>query len=128
MKADKGILDQMETKVIQSQRLGFILGEDGPVDITIRALPTKDIQYIQDFLTDKKGNVIPGRYLTANFMICTMGIIDPDISSPEIINHFETRDSKELVEKIFQAEAANIAVEIMKLSGADKDFTADIKN
>ena len=128
LKADAAKADQMQTKVIRSNRLAFILGEDEPVDITIKALPTREIQFVQEFLSDKHGNVIPGRYLDANFIICTKGIVDPDVTSPDLISHFGVRDSKALVEKIFQVEAANIASEIMSLSGADENVRDEIKN
>ena len=128
LKADSAKPDQMQTKVIKSYRLAFILGENEPVEMTIRALPTRDIQYVQEFLSDKKGNVMPGRYIDANFIICTKGIVEPDVTSPDLISHFGVRDSKALVEKIFQAEAANIASEIMALSGADEDVRSEIKN
>ena len=128
LKADAAKASEMQTKVIKSKRLAFILGEEEPVDMTIRALPTRDIQYVQEFLSDKNGNVIPGRYLDANFIICAKGIVDPNINSQELISHFEAKDAKALVEKIFQAEAANIASEIMSLSGADQDIKTEIKN
>ena len=128
LKADAAKANEMQTKVIRSHRLAFILGEEEPVEITIRALPTRDIQFVQEFLSDKNGKVIPGRYLDANFIICTKGIVEPDVTSPELISHFGVRDSKALVEKIFQAEAANIASEIMVLSGADEDVRSEIKN
>ena len=128
LKADAAKASEMQTKVIKSKRLAFILGEEEPVDMTIRALPTRDIQYVQEFLSDKNGNVIPGRYLDANFIICAKGIVDPDVNKQELISHFEAKDAKALVEKIFQAEAANIASEIMSLSGADQDIKTEIKN
>ena len=128
LKADAARLNEMETKVVKSRRLAFILGEKEPVDITIRALPTRDIQYVQEFLSDKKGNVIPGRYIDANFIICEKGIMEPDLHSPELLQHFGATNAKDLVEKIFQSESANIATEIMELSGADSDVRAEVKN
>ena len=128
LKADSAKPDQMQKKVIKSKRLAFVIGEEEPVDITIRALNTREIQYVQDFLSDKNGKVIPQRYLDANLIICTKGIVDPDISNQQLISHFGVKDSKALVEKLFQAEAANIATEIMTLSGAGEDVNAEIKN
>ena len=128
LKADVAKVNEMEKKVMPSRRLAFILGEKEPVDITIRALPTRDIQYVQEFLSDKDGNVIPGRYLDANFIICEKGIVEPDIHSRELIEHFGASDAKDLVEKLFQSEAANIATEVMALSGADSDVRAEVKN
>ena len=128
LKADTAKPDQMQKKVIKSKRLAFVIGEEEPVDITIRALNTREIQYVQDFLSDKNGKVIPQRYLDANFIICTKGIVNPDISNQQLISHFGVKDSKALVEKLFQAEAANIATEIMTLSGAGEDVNAEIKN
>ena len=101
LKADSAKPDQMQKKAIKSKRLAFVIGEEEPVDITIRVLNTREIQYVQDFLSDKNGKVIPQRYLDANLMICTKGIVDPDISSQQLISHFGAKDSKALVEKLF---------------------------
>ena len=128
LKADAAKADELETKVIKSRRLAHILGEKDPVDITIRALPTRDVQYIQEYTTDKNGNEITGRYVDACFIACTMGIVEPDVSSEELISHFGAKDSKALVEKLFQMEGAAIAAEIMELSGGDINVKDEIKN
>lgn len=123
-------VDEMETKTIRSKRLAFVLGEKEPVEITIRALTPRELKDVETFLSDKNGKVITSRYVDVNFMICAMGIVDPPVSDPALKEHFGVTSAQAVCEKIFQTEAANIAVEITNHSGADLNVGAreEIKN
>lgn len=128
LKTDPEKLEERETKVIKSKRLAFLFGENEPVDVTIQALDIRELEFIEEFVTDKNGNANTKRYIDANFKICAKGIIDPPVNSEELMAHYGVKSSERVVEKIFQAEATNIATDIMALSGADKDMTSEIKN
>lgn len=128
MKADAAKADEMETKKVTSKRLAHILGEKEPVSITIRALPSREVQHIQEYITDDKGRTITGRLLDASFMACAKGIVDPDVTNTDFIAHFGARDAKGVVEKVFQMEATDIGAKIMTLSGADTNNGEEIKN
>ncbi len=128
LKIDKAKMNERERKVIQSKRLAFLFDEDKPVDITIQALASRDLQFIQEYLSDSKGNVRDDRYLDACNKICAMGIVDPDLSAKEMLDHCGAKDVEKVMEIVFQTEVANISTEILALTGADRDINDEIKN
>ena len=127
LKADKSDLSKRETAEIESKRLAFILGEKQPVKITIQALTIREIEFLEEFSTYADGNVRQDRAIDANVETCKMGIVDPDFKSKELISHFGAKDEGDVLEKVFQAELAKIAIEIMRLSNAG-DYQDEVKN
>ncbi len=129
MKADaKKRVGQFETKTIKSKRLAFLMGEKEPVDITISAVDYDEIEYISEYITDKKGSPVPNKEFKTSLIACAKGIIDPPVSSDEFISYFGATDAKDAVKKVFQGEVAGIAGEIMKLSIPDAGAKDEIKN
>ena len=126
LKLDKGKLNEMPTKEIPSKRLAFLLGEDSAT-IKIRALSSREIEYVTEFTTDANGDVNQRRLIDGNALVCSKAIIEPDVKSDELIQHFGASDSKDLCEKLFEMEMATIATEVMELSGIGASEN-DVKN
>ena len=128
LKADKNKADELPTAVFKSKRLAFIVGEDEPVDVTYRALTTREIQYFNEYMTDNNGEVNQHRMIDGNVMICAKAIQDPNVNDQALVDHFEAKSVNDLCEKLFQMEAATIASKVMELSGAKDDAEDEIKN
>lgn len=126
LKLDKGKLNEMPTKEIPSKRLAFLLGEDSAT-IKVRALSSREIEYVSEFTTDANGDVNQHRLIDGNALLCSKAIIEPDVRNDELIRHFDAVDSKDLCEKLFEMEMASIASEVMELSGITASEN-DIKN
>ena len=126
LKLDKGKLNEMPTKEIPSKRLAFLLGEDSAT-IKIRALSSREIEYVTEFTTDAKGELNQRRVIDGNAWVCPKAIVEPDVRSDELIQHFGATDSKNLCEKLFEMEMATIASEVMELSGIGTNED-DVKN
>ena len=125
LKLDAGKLNEKQTKEIPSKRLTFLFEEDATVKI--RALSSRDIEYVNEYMTDANGNINQRRLIDGNALICSMGIIEPPVQNEELITHFGAKDAKDLCEKLFEMEMATIAGQIMEISGASVD-TEEIKN
>ena len=128
LQADKSRAEELQTAVFKSKRLAFILGESEPVDVTYRALTTREIQYFNEYMTNSKGEVNQHRVIDGNTMICAKAIQDPDINDQKLVEHFGAKSTNDLCEKLFQMEAATIAAKVMELSGATDDAEDEIKN
>lgn len=127
LKLDKGKLSERQMKVIPSKRLAFLFGDDEGATVKIRALSSRDIEYVNEFMTDTDGNINPRRLIDGNALICSKAIVEPNVNDAGLIAHFGAADAKDLCEKIFEMEMSTIASEVMELSGASID-TDDVKN
>jgi hypothetical protein len=128
LKLDKGKLDEMPTKEIASKRLTFLLGEGDEVEkVKIRALSSREIEYVTEYTTDSNGDVNQHRLIDGNALVCSKAILEPNVRDEELISHFGARNAQDLCEKIFQMEMAAIASEVMELSGVGVNEN-DVKN
>ena len=73
LKLDAGKLKEKQTKEIPSKRLTFLFGEDATV--TISALSSRDIEYVNEYMTDANGNINQRRLIDGNALICSMKAI-----------------------------------------------------
>lgn len=130
IKQDAKKATELETGTFPSKRMARILGKDGEtVDITIKAIESRRISDISGYQYDKKGRFDISKTYDARLMACVEGCVDPDLRNKDLQQHFECRSAKELAEKLFQMEAADIADAIMALSGVnDEEDEDNVKN
>lgn len=121
LKADAKTAEQKETKTVLSKRLQKILGANEPVPVVIRELNPRRINDIVDYQIKKDGSVDLTKTYDASLMMCVEGCVEPDLTDKELQDHFGCKSAKDLAEKLFRAEAGDIAKEISALSGADDD-------
>ncbi len=121
LKADAKTAEQKETKTVLSKRLQKILGANEPVPVVIRELNPRRINDIVDYQIKKDGSVDLTKAYDASLMMCVEGCVEPDLTDKELQDHFGCKSAKDLAEKLFRAEAGDIAKEISVLSGADDD-------
>lgn len=134
LKADQRVADEKETKVFLSKRLQKVLGERKPVAVTIREMNPRRINDIVDYQMKKDGTVDIKKTYDASLMMCVEGCADPDLTDKNLQDYFGCKSAKDLAEKLFKAEAGDIAKEISILSGVaeddedDKKQEEDVKN
>lgn len=126
LRADKAKLNDRETKTIKSKRLSKILGEDA--EITIRQIPGRRMDDLNQTIYDEDGEKDLSKGYDLNILYCTEGIIDPPVKDARLMEYFNAPSPDILVEKLFDAEAAKIAGEIVKLSGLTDDAEGKVKN
>ena len=127
LKLDAAKLAERETKEIRSKRLELLFGEED-VSITIQALNSKELKQVNEYSTDKNGDLVARKLFDTNFMVCSFGIKEPNVKDEELQKHFGATNARELCEKLFDAECAKIANEIMTLSGVRDDAEDEVKN
>ena len=129
LKSDAKKADELAKKVIKSKKLAKILGKDEPVDITIREIPTKRLNEIVAMQVDKKGKLDTSKMFEAKAILAAEGIIDPEVTNKDLLDHFNCPTAKDLVVKLFGNEITSISDEICKLGGFDSgEDEEEIKN
>ena len=130
LKSDAKKADELEKKIIKSKKLARILGTDEAVDITIREIPTKRLNEIIAMQVDKKGKLDTSKMFDAKAILVAEGVIEPEVTNKDLLNHFNCPTPKDLVIKLFGNEITSISDEIAKLGGilTDEDEEEEIKN
>ena len=129
LKSDAKKADEKEVTTYKSKKLAKILGKKEPVEIKIQEMSARRINDILNYQLDKRGNMQFEKSYDANLMVCVESIIDPDIKNKDLQGHFNCKNAKDLCEKIFGAEASDIADKVMVLSGYNPEGDKEeIKN
>ena len=121
LKADVKTADEKETKTFPSKRLQKILGASEPVPVIIRELNPRRINDIVDYQIKKDGSVDLTKTYDASLMMCVEGCVEPELTDKELQDHFGCKSARDLAEKLFRAEAGDIAKAISELSGAEEN-------
>lgn len=126
LQVDKGKTEELKTKKIKSKRLSQFLGKD--TEVTIRQIPGRRMNDINQVIFDENGNKDMEKAYDLNILYCTEGIVEPSMKSEDLMKHFGAATPDDLAEKLFDAEAATIAAEIIKLSGLSDGAEKKAKN
>ena len=126
LKADKATVEQLEEKKMVSLKLSRTLGED--TEITIREIPPRRYNQLTTTQYDEEGNFLPERLFDAHALICSEGIVEPDLKNKDLQTHFGVSNAKELAEKLFKGECSKIAAEINKMCLVEKDTEKKLEN
>lgn len=129
LKADAKKASELSEGVFKSKRLAKIIGAEKPVEVKIKELPTRRINDFAAYQTKPNGQTDITKTYDANLMACVEGCIEPDLRNGELQEHFGVKTAKDLAEKLFRAEAVDIAGEIAKLSGFNaENAEEEVKN
>ena len=127
LKIDAGKLAEVPTKTMEIKRLSKLNGQ--PFMVKIKALSGRRYLGYADMARDSNGKVNVDKVCDANSLITCAGMVEPDMKSRELQEHFGARTPKDLVEKIFKcAEIGKIADEIAELSGYGNDTDDKVKD
>lgn len=117
LKVDNAAAFEPETKKLKSKRLKKILSSEEDVEITIKELPYKRLSDLMAKQFDKKGNFDFSASIRTKAIIAAEGIVEPNLKSEELREHFGCATPAELAEKLFGMELSGICDEISTLSG-----------
>lgn len=126
LQIDKGKTEELKTKKIKSKRMSELLGKE--TEITIRQIPGRRMNDINQVIFDENGNKDMEKIYDLNILYCVEGIVEPSVKDSDLMKHFGATTPDDLVEKLFDAEAATIAAEIIKLSGLSDETEKKVKN
>lgn len=126
IRIDKSKAFEREEKEIKSARLSKILGE--PTKIKIRELKGKTLNDLTQMIMNKDGSKNFAKMQDMNLMYCVHGVVEPDLKDKSLMEHFGATTPKDLAAILFDAEAGNIANEIVSLSGIGTDSEEEVKN
>ena len=111
-----------------------ILKKDKPVEITLREIPYKRFSDLISKQFNKKGDFDFNLAMRAKALLAAEGVIDPNLKSEELREHFGAVTPADLAEKLFSNEITAISDKILDLSGfiTDEDeagaIDEEIKN
>ena len=132
LKADTKKIEELKTGTYSSKRLAYVLGEENPVDITIRELKSRRLNDIAATQYNNKGNFMMEKAYDAKLMMCVEGIVEPDLRDKKLQAHFGAKSAVDLTEKLFSMEMVDIADAIQELSGVktedEEENEKEIKN
>ena len=126
LKADQAKAKEYATGTFKSKRLAKVLGQDEPVEITIREIDLGTIKNVREFATKRDGSFDAKKSIDSNFMLVVKGVVDPDLNNKELQDHFGASSAMELAEILFRFEANYIADAIIKLSNMSMEDAEDI--
>ena len=101
----------------KSRKLQRILKADKPVEITLRELPYKRFSDLIAKQFDKKGDFDYKSAMRAKALLAAEGVVDPNLNSEELREHFGAVTPADLAEKLFGAALNEIADILSDLSG-----------
>lgn len=125
MKMDSGKLTVAPTRDIT------VTVGDEEMTWKIKALAGKRFQELSGKAVDDDGNVDMERAYGANLLLCSEGVVDPDLKDKELMAHFGAATPADLLDKLFKyngGEIGRIADAIVDLSGYGKDTKKKVKN
>lgn len=128
MKADAKKINDLDTGVYLSKKLAKVLGQDEPVEITIREIPSRRLNDIVAYQLDKKGNVDFAKSFDTKLMVCLEGIVEPSMRNKDLQEHFGAKTGTDLAEKLFGSEVNEISDAISALSGLVGNEEEEVKN
>lgn len=130
LKIDAKKTEELDTGEYQSARLAKLLGADGKVTVKIQEIKARRISEISNMQYDAQGNFDGTKAYDARLLTCVYGVTEPDLKDEKLKEHFGCRTPKDLAEKLFGAEAGELADAIMGLSeiGSGKETEEEIKN
>lgn len=129
LKADVKVAEELETATFSSHKLAKILGQEGTVEVTIREVPSRRVNDIMSYQMHRKGGVDFGKTYDAKLMMCTEGIVEPDVRNKDLQKHFGVDNARELCEKLFGSEIHPLSDAITELSGiTSDDEEEEVKN
>ena len=128
LKADTKKVDEYREGTFESKMLARALGKEGTVEIKIREIPAKKHAQYMDGTVDQNNNYdMPKLYESSN-KICAAGVVDPDLKSKDLQEHFGCSLAIDLAEKLFRSEMFKISTAIQALSDMADADEEKIKN
>ena len=131
LKADAKAASEMNTGVFKSKRLAKIIGaECETVEVKIREIKNRRVNDILAYQVDKKGNMDYNKLFDSKLMAITEGVVEPDLRSKELQEHFGCKDARGLAEVLFGNEVTALSDAIYEISGItpDEDVEEEVKN
>ena len=90
--------------------------------------PGERLMELQTLPLDKAGNYNFQQGYAANLMTVAEGVINPDLKSKELQEHFGAINASDLAKILFKTEVPEIATEIANLSSPDVVDEEELKN
>ena len=124
MAVEPSKIDEKAEIKINSPKLRRLLGSSEPVEITLRE---GDASRIMDLSLMAKSNKTGDGMMKAMALIACECIVEPDLKSHELQQHFHCANPKDLAIKLFDMELSDITDKAIKLTGLE-DTEEEIKN
>lgn len=128
LKADAKKINDLDTGVYLSNKLAKVLGQDEPVEVVIREIPSRRLNELVAYQLDKKGNVDFAKTFDTKLMLCLEGIVEPSMRNKDLQEHFGAKTGTDLAEKLFGNEINEISDAISALSGLVGNEEEEVKN
>lgn len=128
---DKGVIEKAQTQEVPSRMLAKLLGEEKPVNITVRALSGDEFTSLSLSGTDEDGNWINEQGYDTTAKIVAAALVNPDVKNKDLIEHVGAVTPADAVKKIFKGEVNKIGSIVSEISGfsdPDEEEVEKVKN
>ena len=133
MAVDDNTIRERRSREVHSARLSALFDID--TDITIEALPYRQVNKIMDAALKDNGRLDPDRAVDARCHLIRLSVKDIPFGDENLQKKFGASDPKNLAEKMFDYEIGVIADAILELSGygeteeeREKQIEDEVKN
>lgn len=133
MAVDDNVIREKKTKEVHSERLSALFGVD--TDITLQALPYRQVKKIMDAALKDNGRMDPDRETDARCHLIRLSAKDIPFGDSELQRKFGASDPKDLVEKLFDFDIGLLSDAVVTLSGygeteesRERELEEEIKN
>lgn len=127
MKLDRGKLKEIPTGTVEIKRLSELMGE--PFLVKCKALSGERYTEISAQMIGSDGEADFGKVYLTSTLLVTEGVIEPNLTDPELLKHFGCTTPKDLAEVLFQGgDMQKVSDLITNLSGYGNDTDKKIKN
>ena len=125
LQLDKKDVRNSKTGTYKSGNMQQLVGDP---TITIQEIDAERLMELQTLPLDKAGNYNFQQGYAANLMTVAEGVINPDLKSKELQEHFGAINASDLAKILFKTEVPEIATEIANLSSPDVVDDEELKN
>ena len=125
LQLDKKDVRNSKTGTYKSGNMQQLVGDP---TITIQEIDAERLMELQTLPLDKAGNYKFQQGYAANLMTVAEGVINPDLKSKELQEHFGAINASDLAKILFKTEVPEIATEIANLSSPDVVDDEELKN
>lgn len=124
---EKGIIEKAQTEEIPSKMLAKLLGEEKPVNVTVKALDGDTFTNLSLSGCDDDGEIILEKSFDTTAKIAAAGLVNPNVKDEALLEHVGAATPAEAVKIIFKGETNRIGMAVRDLSGFGEEDPEEVE-
>lgn len=128
LKADTKKANEYNEGTFESKMMARALGKDEPITIKIKEIPPKKLAEYMDGTVGNGNEMDMPKLYEASKKIVVAGVVDPDLKSKDLQEHFGCKLAVDLAEKLFRSEIYKLSTAVQALSDVADVDEDEVKN